>query len=389
MNDGSVVDCRRVATSGLVLREPLRRAAFLRNAVVLALAIAGCSDPSGTRPRDGGVGGADGSAMTGDAGAAIEAPTATWTWVPFADSRCGNGTPAGIGINLGTRRDAVLFYLQGGGACWDAATCLLLHLATHIEDTYGVASFNADTALLDASGVFNRADATNPFHDASWVFVPYCTGDLHFGHSTRAYSPLEPQRLVHHRGGDNMQAFLARLAVTFPAATRIWLTGSSAGGFGATFNFDAVQAAFPRAAVDLLADCSPFITPGQGRWPVMRDAWSLTFPAGCADCENGLPPFIDHLATAHRSSRLGLLAYDQDAVIGTFWGYSAPEMQALTGDLVRTKYARPAIKAFVVPGTDHVMLGNYNTLRGPDGKSLRDWVTEWATPGAAAWNGTR
>jgi hypothetical protein len=38
---------------------------------------------------------------------------------------------------------------------------------------------------------FDRAD--NPFADYSFVYVPWCTGDLYLGDITREYSPAEGQ----------------------------------------------------------------------------------------------------------------------------------------------------------------------------------------------------
>ena len=45
-----------------------------------------------------------------------------WEYVPVDGTKCMNGTPTGIGVNLGTSGD-LLIYMEGGGACFNADTC--------------------------------------------------------------------------------------------------------------------------------------------------------------------------------------------------------------------------------------------------------------------------
>jgi hypothetical protein len=65
----------------------------------------------------------------GDSGIMLGTPLTaapdTWTWVPFPDSQCANGTPTGLGVKLTGKPGArALIYLEGGGACWSDLTCL-------------------------------------------------------------------------------------------------------------------------------------------------------------------------------------------------------------------------------------------------------------------------
>jgi hypothetical protein len=54
---------------------------------------------------------------------AIQAPKEIWTWVPFADSMCADGSPSGVMVNLNPDSDKVMIHLQGGGACVDWESC--------------------------------------------------------------------------------------------------------------------------------------------------------------------------------------------------------------------------------------------------------------------------
>jgi hypothetical protein len=349
---------------------------------------AGASGNSDAKSNDGSPGG---SLDGGVDAPRTDFPAQTWSWVPIEGAVCGNGSGTGMGVNVpGTRqRDSLLIYLMGGGACWDALTCFVLRAASHLETGYGLNQFAADHAVVTDTGFLVRGDSAPPsLATTSWVLFPYCTGDLHAGHSVRAYNPLEPARLVHHRGGDNIELYLRRLRQEFPDVKTIWLSGSSAGGFGAALNFDRVQTAFPAAEVHLLVDSAQQITPGQGRWPVMRDAWAMKFAPTCLGCSEGLPAVVGYLARIFPESRLALMAYEQDQTLATFWGYSGAEVQAATNALLAAQYTRPNTKYLLLPGSKHVALAEYKTTVTSTGKPLKTWIEEWAT-GDPAWASAR
>src|ERR1700722_18815468 len=148
-----------------------------------------------------GEGGTSGDGSAGDSGISLGAPITakadTWTWVPFADASCANGTPTGLGVNLTGKPGArALIYLEGGGACWSDVTCYTFMTAVNFSTGYGEANFTADTAseLALPGGFFDRTAAANPFKDYDYVYVPYCTGDIHAGNNVYAY----PSGTAHH-----------------------------------------------------------------------------------------------------------------------------------------------------------------------------------------------
>ena len=130
--------------------------------------------------------------------------------------------------------------MEGGGACWDGSTCFVLNAAVQIAAPYTPALFEKDLSTLNASGLFSRTDAASPFAAASFAYVPYCTGDVHAGTTVQTYTVNGQPRTVHHTGGLNTQVIVDTLHATLPNITRIWLTGSSAGGYGATLEPAAV-----------------------------------------------------------------------------------------------------------------------------------------------------
>ena len=117
----------------------------------------------------------------------IVATADQWTWVPFPDAFCGDGSTVGIGINPSSTGTRLLIYLEGGGACYDELTCYTLQTAANFTSGYSEAAFNAEAAdtgyLAKPGGFFDRTSANNPFKDYSFVYVPYCTGDVHAGNN--------------------------------------------------------------------------------------------------------------------------------------------------------------------------------------------------------------
>ena len=308
-----------------------------------------------------------------------------WVWVPFPTSKCGNGQPTGVGVNLTDRSSDVVFFLQGGGACWDTNTCFVVNSAVNINTGYGELRFEAEPAR--GIGPFDREDPENPFKDASYVFVPYCTGDLFSGNNVQSYEVLGTQREVHHVGAANMQLYLDRFSETFTGERKILLMGSSAGGYGAQLSYHAFADAFPEAELHVLSDSGPMVQPLQRRWNAMAASWDPQTPEDCELCAFGLPQWSDYLVSNHPESRFGLLAYDADTVVSLYFAYP------LNDDLFAEAVARliedtydPAehAAAYVLEGNQHVMLGDFTSVESPSGDRLVDWVRAWAN-GEDGW----
>jgi hypothetical protein len=100
-----------------------------------------------------------------------------WTRIPGgAETGCALGTPYAFFHREGDDSRSLLVWFQGGGACWDWVSC------SGLFD-----SDVADDELSPYAGIFDRSNPENPFRDFEIVFVPYCTGDVHVGDTTRVY----------------------------------------------------------------------------------------------------------------------------------------------------------------------------------------------------------
>jgi hypothetical protein len=82
--------------------------------------------------------------------------------------RCADGTAGHVYVTRRANAENVLVYLDGGGACWNRATCRL---------GYALRLGAADLDEPDwqtGPGVYNGNDAGNPFaRDFTIVNVPY------------------------------------------------------------------------------------------------------------------------------------------------------------------------------------------------------------------------
>lgn len=318
----------------------------------------------------------------------IVATAGRWTWVDFPGSTCANGQPTGLGISPGAASGDVVVYFQGGGACWDAAGCIgPFPTASHLASGYGAAAFAAEGDL--ASPAFDRA--AGPFKAASFVFVPYCTGDIHAGDAQRVYDYAGLSRAIHHAGGANTALFLRRLAATFPGPRRIFVAGTSAGGYGAQVNYPRFAEAFPQAEIHLLADSAQLVQPAGTRYADWQAAWGWTPPATCATCATELPALAGWLRTTYPAARIALLARTQDATLRAFFGYAdAASFDLATRALLADEYPTVAVDpagrahAFALPGTGHVLLDDLTTASG--GVTLSTWLARWYD-GDAAWDG--
>ena len=149
------------------------------------------------------------------------APAGGWEQVTASsECMCADGSPYSYWIHQADP-NKVVFFLQGGGACFDPDTCAF---------DSGIVQ-DHDRAWRRSEQHLERASSTspttrNPLADYSFVFAPYCTGDVHLGNATHVYGP---ELTIQHKGSINATTALYDLATQFPDATQLVVTGESAG----------------------------------------------------------------------------------------------------------------------------------------------------------------
>jgi Pectinacetylesterase len=309
-------------------------------------------------------------------GAPIAAPERVWSYVAFDDAYCANGSTTGIAINPVAGAKGLVIFLQGGGACWDATTCLVSNTSIHLHEDVKESTVLPEAQAL--TGVFDRSSASNPFRDHAFVYSAYCTGDMHAGSAIASYAGASGLVSIHHVGARNLDAYLARLVATWPDLEHVLISGISAGGFGATLNWWRVQGAFPHARVDVFDDAGLIVDPSDDRFANMVVTWQMPLPPGCSDCGTKLSawlPFYGAHLTAPR--RYGLAGFLGDAVIGSYFALDA---QTISDRLLELRAAAaPNQKTFYLSGTQHSVLGEGGSLTTSDGTNLGVWFLQMAT----------
>jgi hypothetical protein len=315
---------------------------------------------------------------TADASPIVGLSAGAWTWVDFPDSACDDGSPTGIAVSPGTGSDLVVF-LNGGGACWDYLTCVVL--GTAAGGPFGRAQFEDLAARGLPGSILDRTLAGNPFRDATLVFVPYCTGDIHGGNQVASYQGPGGSFRIHHVGHANLEAFARRVAATWPSPRKLVVAGASAGGFGALVNYDTLRRRFPSSQGYLVDDSGPPLEPGAVSQTLL-DAWFRSWRLGdvldplCGSpCRAGLSPGLAAVAARYPKDRLALLSSLQDSVIS---GYLLLDGDRFQQELLRLSArvaaSLPNARTFLVGGSGHTMLGSPAGVA--QGVSLLEWIAQ-------------
>ncbi|MCB9734848.1 MAG: pectinesterase [Deltaproteobacteria bacterium] len=191
----------------------------------------------------------------GDDGAATESnpsPPANGELVtvePGGDTICSRGTPYRFFAFGGDPKRLVLDF-EGGGACWNELTCSIAG-AIFSEEAPTQEQVEATVADPDLGGIYKLDDPANPLMGWSLVHIPYCTGDIHWGNATHQYTD---DITINHRGSKNVSAVLDWVAARYPDPDTIFVTGCSAGAYGAVGYASWVAERWPNAQVRVLAD---------------------------------------------------------------------------------------------------------------------------------------
>ena len=315
-----------------------------------------------------------------------------WSWVEVPGAICRDGSPAGFSINPGARADDVVVYFEGGGACFETLNCLA-----------NPPSIPEQARSPFAAGIFDRDNPDNPVGDWTWVYLPYCSGDVFAGSTSDVL--IEGHGLQQFQGDRNMRLFLERLVPTLPDVDRLLVTGISAGGMAAHINTERLARAFRPRHTILLNDGGP---PLPSEWvPVClqehwRALWNLD-DSTLADCGAACSPngnyLLDIAASLGRRDdvpvdeerTLGVFSFDTDAVVRLLYSFGQNDCRMSPIPLMGAGHFRAGLDAmrqqladrgvpyatFLAAGEAHTCIQSnclYTTVQS--GESLVDWVAD-------------
>ncbi len=155
---------------------------------------------------------------------------------------CMDGSPYHFFVKRGTVNKLLMYY-QGGGACWENLTCSIPTCDANVDPEGG------DNPGSYTTGFADMSNPDNPFRDWHFVFVSYCSCDIHFGDAAQDY-PTH----VEHRGYHNARYAEKWAREHFLAPEVVFVTGSSAGSYGALFNGALLHETWPAAQFHILGD---------------------------------------------------------------------------------------------------------------------------------------
>ena len=291
---------------------------------------------------------------------------------------CADGSPYSYWIHQGDP-NKVVFFLQGGGACFDPTTCAF------DSGSYKTKVGAGDDPNNISTGIFDLANTRNPLADYSFVFAPYCTGDVHLGNSTHVYGP---NLTVQHKGSIDATTALKDLAVHFPNATQLLVAGESAGSAPTPLYAGLAHDLLPNAEITVLAD-------GSGAYP---DVPAINNTIGSLwGTERAIPPWPENAGlTAATWSLPGLFIqahkHDPDIIFGrhdyafdrvqTFFaglaGFDANDLVSLI-DKNETQIEQSGVdlRSYISPGNSHTVLSKpeFYTETVED-VPLVDWVSD-------------
>lgn len=354
---------------------PVMRASLL----ALPLLFTGCSD-------------GDSQPSAAHSATPITSADGIWEYVSFADTACGNGEPYGLAINRNSQSSKVLIFMDGGGWCWNGSSCQPGQFNITDFTFTGLNEAQVLTMVTeDKGGILDRDEEENPFHDYNLVFLPYCSGDMHFGTAGLAADG------VVHQGALNVAAFLKRLVPTFADAEQVVLTGVSAGAFGALLNFDQVQQAFGTIPVSLLADSAPPLPSGviaADLTEALWQAWQPAFPDDCSYCRD-FYSWWQYLERKYPQQRKAFVASGEDWLLRRLWGMNVDGSagEAMSEDryhaalmtMAAAAASSPASRMFIDDGDQHVFNDkSLLFLTTAAGEPLSGWLDRFAN-GDEGW----
>lgn len=168
---------------------------------------------------------------------------------PGGDTVCSRGTPFRYFVRPGKVNKLVVEF-RGGGACWNDLTCGFAGSIFQEEA-------DEDPWVTDeskASGIYDHSRDDNPFKDWHHVYIPYCTGDIHWGNNTMSYGEGEKAFTIEHKGAVNVGAVLDWTFENVTAPEQVMVTGCSAGAYGSIMWSSHVRHHYQQAKVLQLAD---------------------------------------------------------------------------------------------------------------------------------------
>lgn len=303
-------------------------------------------------------------------------------WAPIladAEATCADGSDVHY-LERAADPTRVVLYFEGGGACFSHDTCAF----DGPDKAYTSKSTVTPAELASRDGIFDFGESRNPLAAHSFVYVPYCTGDLHLGDRATRYGS---ELTVEHRGYPNAAAALDYLVEAYPDATEVVVAGTSAGSVPTPLFAALVSERLPEARVTAVGDGSgaypdePVLNGLIGTlWGTLASQPDWPEVKGLTVREWGIPGLSVHAAAHAPDVTLARIDFAYDAAQASYArlvGIEADELVTLIDDVeAEIERSGADIASYVAPGDAHTVLGSDELYElTVEGVRLIDWLT--------------
>lgn len=302
--------------------------------------------------------------------------------LPGGNTLCSRGGPYRFFVR-GGRTDRVIVDFEGGGACWNKTTCSVSG-SLFRDEARTLDSFMESIASGEFGGIFDP-DPSRAFADWTVIHIPYCTGDIHWGNAMADYGD---GLTIEHRGFVNASAALDWMYAHYPDPRNIFVSGCSAGAYGAALHSAYVAKHYTNARVAMLADSGAgiitdsFLKDSLPNWNAMVALPSF-IPALQRPLEElHLPDLYEAISAAFPTQRFAQTAtqFDNDQIFFyTAMGGNAADWPGMfRASLAREEQSSAGnVRSYVPPGSMHCALPYpFFYTREVNGVKLSEWTEQ-------------
>jgi hypothetical protein len=254
----------------------------------------------------------------------------------------------------------------------------------YIDEDGNIVAGDLQGAEYVSGGILNTDNPDNPFYGWNIIYVPYCSGDLHWG-SRDVYYPdvmdlyLVDEILVKHHGADNMFSVLKWMGENIKDPVRLFVSGSSAGSYGILAAFPYLEKMYPKAKMTVLSDAgiggldyeSGFLQIAMPTWgvdpdlldfiPELGSPFYLTTIVDMMSTFTGVYPNIKfgQYTTAWDATQVmfyNMSKYPMDYTMWENWPMQFCAWNAMMSDVTTQLSDKPNFRYYIGPGTDHMVL---------------------------------
>ena len=306
--------------------------------------------------------------------------------IEIPNAYCGDGSPYKVFVEARSSSRLGL-KIQGGGACWSHFTCF----------TLGTARGSIPRQPKDSQGFSSDSSFQSPIADFSYIYFPYCTGDVHLGTHIASYD----DKSYRHSGKDNIYKavrYLMENQIVNPQyIDELVLYGDSAGALGALYHINHIAPYFEQTNRKTLLLDSPGLHFGDSFWYTFTDELFSDYQLAMNEIgyeinkDSGLiADVIPRVCSMHSDWQVGVIQTTRDRTMSIFFGgISAGDHERRVlgeGGIFRlTANPNDNCSAFVPDSNKHVLMNKRNKLDVvAGGKNVVQYTYEMVQEGAGA-----